>query len=66
MLQHTKHIVWTIALFAISTKTIPFTENKIYLFFYSLTTDVKAVDLKGSYKIKRAYLQALVGQSETH
>ena len=33
MVQHTKHIVWTIALFAISTKTIPFTENKIYLFF---------------------------------
>ena len=48
MVQHTKHIVWTIALFAISTKTIPFTENKIYLFFYSLTADVKAVDLKGS------------------
>ena len=48
MVQHTKHIVWTIALFAISTKTIPFTENKIYFFFYSLTTDVKAVDLKGS------------------
>ena len=49
MVQHTKHIVWTIALFAISTKTIPFTENKIYLFFfYSLTADVKAVDIKGS------------------
>ena len=42
MVQHTKHIVWTIALFAISTKTIPFTENKIYLFFYGLTADVKA------------------------
>ena len=51
MVQHTKHIVWTIALFAISTKTIPLTENKqnkFYLFFYSLTADVKAVDLKGS------------------
>ena len=35
MVQHTKHIVMTIALFAISTKTIPFTENKIYLFFFT-------------------------------
>ena len=32
-MQHTKHIVWTMALFAISTNTIPFTEKKIYLFF---------------------------------
>ena len=36
------------ALFAISTNTIPFTEKKIYLFFYSLTTDAKAMDFKGS------------------
>ena len=47
-MQHTKHIVWTMALFAISTNTIPFTEKKIYLFLCSLTTDAKAVDFKGS------------------
>ena len=58
MVQRTKHIVWTIALFAISTKTIPFTENKIYLFFLRPHSRCQ------SRKIKKAYLQALV-QNQT-
>ena len=48
MVQHTKHIVWTIALFAISTKTIPFTENKIYLFFFTASPQMSKQENKES------------------
>ena len=48
MVQHTKHIVWTIALFAISTKTIPFTENKIYLFFFTASQQMSKQENKES------------------
>ena len=48
MVQHTKHIVWTIALFAISTKTISFTENKIYLFFFTASQQMSKQENKES------------------